>query len=212
MGGQSGDVAVQDDDVVGRERGVIESVAAVEGDVDGHAGPAKAGGDGHGELGVVLDYEHSHRQSSYHPERRGGHRPWASYLVQGCPRECCKTVTALRWRNIASRTTGPSAHHPVEGPTMRWIPVARSLHGKQPPDRQYRPRRGRVAFALAALASIAFMVGACGSGSGSRSSATTGGATSGPGGGDPPGAGAGSGSQSGNTPTRRPNRGLAPGR
>jgi hypothetical protein len=62
---------------------------------------------------------------------------------------------------------------------MRPIPASRSASGKQPPDRRHRPRRGRVAFALAALASIAFLVGACGSGSAGSSSATTGGATGG---------------------------------
>jgi hypothetical protein len=82
---------------------------------------------------------------------------------------------------------------------MRRIPAARSSHGKQPPDRQHRPRGGRVAFALAALASIALLVGACGSGSSSSSSTTTGGATSGTG--MVTRSGSGSGSRSGNTTT-----------
>lgn len=65
---------------------------------------------------------------------------------------------------------------------MKSIPAARSPRGKQPPDRRHRPRRGRVEFALAALASIAFLVGACGSGPASSSSTTTvGGAASGTG-------------------------------
>ena len=81
---------------------------------------------------------------------------------------------------------------------MRSIPAARSPRGKQPPDRQHRPRRGRVAFALAALASIAFLAGACGSGSASSSSTTAGGATSGTGVVTRPGSGSG---QSGNTTT-----------
>jgi hypothetical protein len=80
---------------------------------------------------------------------------------------------------------------------MRSIPAARSLHGKQPPDRQFRSRRGRVALALAALASIAFLVGACGSASTSSSSTTNGSATSGTG----VVTRSGSGSQSGNSTT-----------
>ena len=82
---------------------------------------------------------------------------------------------------------------------MRSRPAARSPHGKEPPDRQHRPRRGRVAFALAALASIAFLVGACGGGGGPAisSSTTTGGATSGTG--AVTRSGSGSGSQSGTT-------------
>jgi hypothetical protein len=82
---------------------------------------------------------------------------------------------------------------------MRSIPAARSPRGKQPPDRQHRPRHGRVAFALAALASIPFLVGACGGGPASSSSTTTGGATSGTG--VVTRSGSGSGSQSGNTTT-----------
>jgi hypothetical protein len=81
---------------------------------------------------------------------------------------------------------------------MRSEPAARSRQGKQPPGRQHRPRRGRPASALAALASIAFLVGACGSGATSTSSTTTGGGAAG-------GTGvvtrSGSGSQSGNTTT-----------
>jgi hypothetical protein len=56
-----------------------------------------------------------------------------------------------------------------------------------------------VAFAPAALASIAFLVGACGSGSMSSSSTTTGAATGGTG--VVTRSGSGSGSQSGNTTT-----------
>jgi hypothetical protein len=82
---------------------------------------------------------------------------------------------------------------------MRSMRAARSPHGKQPPGHQCRPRRGRVAFVLAALASIAFLVGACGSGSTSSSSTTTGGATTGTG--VVTRSGSGSGSQSGNTTT-----------
>jgi hypothetical protein len=80
---------------------------------------------------------------------------------------------------------------------MRSIPAARSLHGNQPPDRQFRARRGRVAFALATLAGIAFLAGACGSGSTSSLSTTTGDATSGAG--VVTRSGSGSGSQSGNS-------------
>jgi hypothetical protein len=82
---------------------------------------------------------------------------------------------------------------------MRSIPAARSPRGKQPPERQLRPRRGRAAFALAALASIAFLVGACGGSPASSSSTTTGSATSGTG--AVTRSGSGSGSQSGNTTT-----------
>jgi hypothetical protein len=83
---------------------------------------------------------------------------------------------------------------------MRSIPAARSPRGKQPPDPQHRPRRGRGAFALAALAGIAFLVGACGGGGpASSSSTTTGGATSGTG--VVIRSGSGSGSQSGNNTT-----------
>lgn len=82
---------------------------------------------------------------------------------------------------------------------MRPIPASRSASGKQPPDRRHRPRRGRVAFALAALASIAFLVGACGSGSAGSSSATTGGATGGRG--VVTRSNSGSGGQSGTTTT-----------
>jgi hypothetical protein len=82
---------------------------------------------------------------------------------------------------------------------MRSIPAARSPHGKEPPDRQHRLRRGRLAFALAALASIAFLVGACGGGPASSSSTTTGGAASGTG--AVTRSGSGLGSQSGNTTT-----------
>jgi hypothetical protein len=60
---------------------------------------------------------------------------------------------------------------------MRLKPAARSRHGKQHPDRQCRPRRGRTASglaALAALAALAFLVGGCGSGATSSSPATTG--------------------------------------
>jgi hypothetical protein len=64
---------------------------------------------------------------------------------------------------------------------MRPVPASRSANGKQPPDRRHRPWRGRAAFALAALASIAFLVGACGSGSAGSPSATTGGAAGGKG-------------------------------
>jgi len=81
---------------------------------------------------------------------------------------------------------------------MRSRPAARSPRGKQPPGRQYRPRRGRAAFVLADLASIAFLVGACGSGSASSSS-TTAGASTGTGAVTRPGSG--SGSQSGNRST-----------
>lgn len=84
---------------------------------------------------------------------------------------------------------------------MRSIPVAEKLHGQQPPDRPCRPRRGRVAFALAALASIAFLVGACGSDPASSSSTTTAGATSGTGVVISSGSGSGSGSQSGDRTT-----------
>ena len=82
---------------------------------------------------------------------------------------------------------------------MRSIPAARSPHGKHPPDHRYRPRRGRVVFALAALASIAFLAGACGSGPATSSSTTAGGASTGTGVVTRPGSG--SGSQSGDTTT-----------
>ena len=60
---------------------------------------------------------------------------------------------------------------------MRSRPAARSPHGEEPPDRQDRPRRRGVAFVLTALASIAFLVGACGSGSASSSPTMTGAGT-----------------------------------
>jgi hypothetical protein len=78
---------------------------------------------------------------------------------------------------------------------MRPIPASRSANGKQPPDRRHQPRHGRVAFALAALASIAFLVGACGSGSAGSSSTTTSGT------GVVTRSNSGSGGQSGNTTT-----------
>ena len=82
---------------------------------------------------------------------------------------------------------------------MRSSSAARSPHGKEPPGRQYRPRRGRVALALGALASIAVLVGACGGGPASSSSTTTGAHATGAG--PVTRSGAGSGSQSGNTTT-----------
>lgn len=81
---------------------------------------------------------------------------------------------------------------------MRSSAAARSPHGKQPPGRQYRPRRGRVALALGALAS-AFLVGACGSSSSGKTPTTTGAHATGAG--PVTRSGAGSGSQSGNTTT-----------
>jgi hypothetical protein len=78
---------------------------------------------------------------------------------------------------------------------MKSRPAPRSPRGKQPPDHQYRPRRGRVSFALAVLANIAFLVGACGSGSASNWSTTTSANT---GTGVVTRSGSGSGSQSGN--------------
>lgn len=82
---------------------------------------------------------------------------------------------------------------------MRLSSAARSPRGEQPPGHRYRPRRGRVALALAALAS-AFLVGACGSGSTSSSPPTTIGAGA-TGAGPVTRSGTGSGSQSGNTTT-----------
>ena len=82
---------------------------------------------------------------------------------------------------------------------MRSRPAARSPHSKQPPDYQFRPGRGRAAFMLAAMASIALLAGACGrgsAGSSSTGSPTTAAANTGPGLVTRPGSG--SGSQSGN--------------
>lgn len=56
---------------------------------------------------------------------------------------------------------------------MRSVTAARSSRGEQPPGGQRRPRRGRAAFALAAVASIAFLASACGSVSPSSTSTTT---------------------------------------
>jgi hypothetical protein len=56
---------------------------------------------------------------------------------------------------------------------MRPSSAARSPHDEQPPGHRYRPRRGRVALTLAALASIAFLVGACGNGLSSSSGNST---------------------------------------
>jgi hypothetical protein len=78
---------------------------------------------------------------------------------------------------------------------MRSRPAARSPRSLESPGHQDRPRRGRVAFVLAALASIAFLVGACGSGPASSSSTATGAGT---GTGAVIRPGSGSGSQSGN--------------
>jgi hypothetical protein len=77
---------------------------------------------------------------------------------------------------------------------MRSRQAARSPHGNQSPDPHDRFRRGRVAF-VPALASIALLVGACGSGS-ARSSSTAIPASNGTGAVTRPGSG--SGSQSGN--------------
>jgi hypothetical protein len=82
---------------------------------------------------------------------------------------------------------------------MRSTSTARSANGKQSPGRPHRPRRGRVAFAFATLASTACLVAACGSGPASSSSATTAGATSGTGVVTRPGSGPAG--QSGNTTT-----------
>ena len=84
---------------------------------------------------------------------------------------------------------------------MRPSSAARSPHDKHPPGHRYRPRRGRVALTLAALASIAFLVSACGSSSSSSSPLTTGAHATGTGPVTRPGSGSGSGGQSGNSTT-----------
>lgn len=81
---------------------------------------------------------------------------------------------------------------------MRLRFAARSANGKQPPGHRCRPRRGRVALALGALAS-AFLVGACGSSSSSSSPLTAGAHATGAG--PVTRSASGSGGQSGNTST-----------
>ena len=54
------EVAVEDDHVVVVLERAGEAGVAVEGDVDGDAGVAQAGGDGVCQFLVVLDYKHAH--------------------------------------------------------------------------------------------------------------------------------------------------------
>ena len=51
----TGDVAVQDHDVVGRGGGVGQGITAIEDDVDRHALAPQASGQRQGQLGVVFD-------------------------------------------------------------------------------------------------------------------------------------------------------------
>ncbi len=81
---------------------------------------------------------------------------------------------------------------------MRSRPAARSPHSSQPPGPRDRPRRGRAAVLLAALASTALLVGGCGGGS-ARSSSTAISSSTGTGVVTRPGSG--SGSHSGNRST-----------
>ena len=53
-------IAVEDDDVVLVDRQVTERIGAVQGDIDGHAFLAQAGGDGFGQHLVIFDDEQSH--------------------------------------------------------------------------------------------------------------------------------------------------------
>ena len=55
-----GQVAVEDDDVVGDDARLDQRGCAVVGDVDGHALAAQAAGDGAGQPAFVFGDEHSH--------------------------------------------------------------------------------------------------------------------------------------------------------
>ena len=59
----AGQVAVEHDHVVTADGGLGERVAAVEGDVGGHALAAQHGRDRQGELGMILDHQHPHSSS-----------------------------------------------------------------------------------------------------------------------------------------------------
>ncbi|MCX4697606.1 hypothetical protein [Streptomyces sp. NBC_01373] len=56
----AGQIAVEYDDVVAVDLDALQGGRPVEGQVDRHPLPAQPGGDGLGELFMVLDHQHTH--------------------------------------------------------------------------------------------------------------------------------------------------------
>ena len=152
----AGNVAVEDHHVVGGRGDVVEGVAAVEDDVDGHPGLAEAGRHGHGQLGVVFDHQHPHSLSSYH--RWGPHRdqgPDWFWLPRMTDRRLQKRylVTGLQLPLAYNVAMSPPSNRPSV------VPAAST----RPPANPRRPGRlRRAGLAAVALLGIVVLATACG--------------------------------------------------